>query len=123
MFKFKKESEYDNIEYKEHILNLDKDKLEHHITQMNNRLYLGQGVCQYIIGISDNGDIIGLQYKQILISLNNLLLISSELKINCENIHIIYFKPFNNYIIIIKFKSENNKYIYPEFIIQDENDY
>ena len=37
---------------------------------MNNRLYLGKGECYYIIGISDNGGIIGLQYKNILISLH-----------------------------------------------------
>ena len=69
MFKFRKECENDSIEYKENILCMNKNKFERYLTQMNNRLFFGNGKCYYFIGLADNGDIIGLKSWELLISL------------------------------------------------------
>ena len=65
----KLESEqYDgNIEYKRELINLDEDTLQCRITQMKYRIYEGSGEAFYFIGVTDDGNMIGLnenEYKE-----------------------------------------------------------
>ena len=122
MFKFRKESENDSIEYKENILYMNKNKFERYITQMNNRLFFGNGRCHYFIGLADNGDIIGLKSWELLISLFHLLNIVSQLDVVCDKIKIIYFHQVKSHILIVNIKSENDRYLSPEFITYSESD-
>ena len=72
------------------MLNMNKEKFERYITQMNSRLFFGKGKCNYLIGVSDNGNIKGLKSWEILISLFHLLSIISQLeKVYCKNIKIV----------------------------------
>ena len=123
MFKFRKESETDCIEYKENIIKMYKDKFERYITQMNSRLFFGKGKCHYIIGVKDNGDIKGLKSWELLVSLFNLLSIISQLeKVYCQNVKVILFKKINLHIMIVNIISDNPKYSSPSFITYSESD-
>tara|TARA_Y100000991_G_scaffold215282_1_gene205204 strand:- start:1272 stop:1661 length:390 start_codon:yes stop_codon:yes gene_type:complete len=123
MFKFKKERENNCIEYKETITDMNKEKFERYVTQMNSRLFFGKGKCYYLIGIKDNGDIKGLKSWEVLVSLFHLLSIIYQLeKVYCENIKIILFKKLKSYIMIININSNNTKYLSPEFITYSESD-
>lgn len=123
MFKFKKESETDCIEYKENIIKMYKDKFEHYITQMNSRLFFGKGKCKYIIGVKDDGSIKGLQSWELLVSLFHLLSIISQLdKVYCKNTKVILFKHLKLYIMIVNIVSDSPKYSSPSFITYSESD-
>ena len=123
MFKFKKESESNCIEYKENIVKMNKEKFERYITQMNSRLFFGKGKCYYLVGVSDNGNIKGLKSWEVLISLFHILHIISQLeKVYCKNIKIILFENIKLYIMIVNIQSENPKYLSPEFSTYSESD-
>jgi len=123
MFKFRKESETDCIEYKENITQMNNDKFERYITQMNSRLFFGKGQCYYFIGVKDNGSIKGLKPWEILISLFHLLSIMSQLdKVYCDSARVILFKNLKSYIMIVSVISDNVKYSSPDFITYSESD-
>ena len=123
MFKFKKEKENNCIEYKENITEMNKEKFERYITQMNSRLFFGKGKCYYLIGVKDNGDIKGMKSWEVLVSLFQLLSIISQLdKVYCKNIKIILLKKIKSYIMIVNIHSDNLKYLSPEFITYSESD-
>ena len=48
-----------NIEYKLKLINKNTDKIEHLESQMRYRLNEGNGEAIYIIGVTDNGIIVG----------------------------------------------------------------
>lgn len=117
--KLSPESEYDNHEYKLHINNLDKNKIEHYITQLNYRLYIGNGICFYYLGVTDWGDCVGMSYDNVLKSYNNLTIIVNLLnkKLNTDAriiafklLHIDNLKNYTSYTLKIKIKSLDDKY-------------
>lgn len=115
--KFCKENEYNSIEYKRHISHLSKDKLERYATQMNYRLFNGKGNAIYLIGVDDNGEIIGLSYKKLLESIRNLMSICKE--INSTYKKIIIISNCNNFFSIVKIYSQNRVYTEPKYICFD----
>lgn len=66
------ESPAGNVEYKLKIINPSKQRFEHLVTQMKWRLGEGKGEAIYIIGIQDNGQLIGLSKEEMQDSLNIL---------------------------------------------------
>ena len=123
MFKFRKESETDCIEYKENLITMYKDKFERYITQMNSRLFFGKGRCYYFLGVKDDGSIKGLKSWELLISLFNLLSVISQLEqVYCEKAKVILFKKFKSYIMIVSIVSNHTKYSSPTFITYSESD-
>ena len=103
--KLDKEDEYGNIEYKRELLNLDEDTINKRMTQMKYRIYEGYGEALYFIGVTDDGNLVGLnedEYKQ---SIDNLELIATN--IDC-------------YIQKISESNKKNQYV-GEYLIR-END-
>lgn len=111
MLIFSQEEYYGNVEYKL-FFNYDKDnplkdqiRVEKYITQLNFRINEGSGVAIYIIGIKDNGFIIGLDEKKIaetmilLHYMTNKLLFKIDLIMKCK---------FNyKYFLIVKISNPN----------------
>ena len=94
-----------NIEYKSTLINISPDIFNRRVTQMKYRVYEGNGEAFYFIGVSDNGDLLGLNESDYNESVNNLKLIAE--KIDCN---------------IIKISESNNKNSFVgEFLIR-END-
>ena len=103
--KLDSEKEYGNIEYKRELLNLDQDKINKRITQMKYRIYEGLGEALYFIGVADDGTLLGLNNEEYIESVNNLILIASNIDCN-----------------VIKISESNKKNFYiGEFLIR-END-
>jgi GTPase len=115
--KFCKENEYNSIEYKRHISFLTKDKLERYATQMNYRLFNGKGNAIYLIGIDDNGEIVGLSYKKLLESIRNLISICKIIDATYKKIIII--SNHNNFFSIVKIHSQKKEYTEPKYICFD----
>ena len=104
-----KELEYGNIEYKLHLKNISQEKIIRYSTQMNFRLNEGNGTAYYIIGIKDNGCIVGLTNEILNDSINNLKKIANNLyplDINYDN-YIIKGK--NLYFTIVKLINKEYK--------------
>ena len=103
--KLESEKEYGNIEYKRELLNLDQYKINKRITQMKYRIYEGLGEALYFIGVADDGTLLGLNNEEYIESVNNLILIASNIECN-----------------VIKISESNKKNFYiGEFLIR-END-
>jgi len=103
------EKEYGNIEYKRELLNLDEDKINKRMTQMKYRIYEGLGEALYFIGVADDGTLLGLNNEEYIESVNNLILIASNIECN-----------------VIKISESNKKKFYiGEFLIRenDKNNY
>jgi GTPase len=97
------EKEYGNIEYKRELLNLDEDKINKRMTQMKYRIYEGLGEALYFIGVADDGTLLGLNNEEYTESVNNLILIASNIECN-----------------VIKISESNKKNFYiGEFLIRE----
>ena len=66
------EIESGNKEYKLKIIDKSINRLEKLASQLKWRLQEGNGFAEYYIGVADNGDILGINKKDYLVSLNNL---------------------------------------------------
>jgi elongation factor 1-alpha len=94
--KLDRENEYGNIEYKRELINLDEEKLNKRITQMKYRVYEGSGEAFYLIGVSDDGTILGLNETEYNESISNLEKISK--RIDCYIIKISEYIKNNNFV-------------------------
>jgi GTPase len=103
--KLDNEKEDGNIEYKRELINLDSDTLIKRTTQMKYRIYEGSGEAFYLIGVTDDGILLGLNENEYKESIANLEKISKN--IDC-------------YVIKISEHCKNNNYV-GEFLIR-END-
>lgn len=66
------ENDEGNIEYKLKLICKDKMRIEELISQMAYRLNEGSGECIYILGIQDNGELIGINDEDYKLSLENI---------------------------------------------------
>ncbi|KAJ3114458.1 GTP-binding protein 1 [Phlyctochytrium bullatum] len=73
------EIEEGNVEYKLKLVDPPPERIEHLITQMKWRLAEGSGEAMYEIGVSDNGELVGLSPEDLEASLETLRLMASEL--------------------------------------------
>jgi GTPase len=94
--KLEKEQDFGNIEYKRELINLDNDTFNRRITQMKYRIYEGSGEAFYLIGVSDDGTILGLNKKEYDESLMNLDKISKS--IDCYIIKVSEYNKNDNYV-------------------------
>ena len=84
--KYPKESEDGKVEYKLVLSNIDEDRLQELASQMKYRLEEGGGEAFYIIGVSDNGEVLGLSEDELNKSLEILSKIASI--INAKIVHV-----------------------------------
>ena len=86
------ERDYGNKEYKRYLINHPKNKpelfIEKRATQMLFRLIEGEGKALYLFGIEDNGDIRGMNKKQLDGTISNLKKIAKSIKANIKNFRI-----------------------------------
>ena len=77
---FKERKDFGNIEYKLKLNEMTNEKLEKKITKMKFRLKEGNGECHYYIGVEDNGNPLGINEKEMNISIEIIRKIVSEIE-------------------------------------------
>tara|TARA_B100001094_G_C17721683_1_gene572293 strand:+ start:261 stop:605 length:345 start_codon:yes stop_codon:yes gene_type:complete len=97
---FVKESNDGNIEYKLNLSNMSKIKFQKYSTQLKYRILEGTGTAIYIIGISDNGSIFGINNCDINNTINLFNYICKN--VNCSIDLILKCKYINKFFLIIK---------------------
>jgi elongation factor 1-alpha len=80
------ENDYGYIEYKQQLCNLTEDRLKHLINQMKFRLFEGNNMTIYIIGVHDDGTFIGLDDEKYNESIDNLRRMCKVLGANMKSI-------------------------------------
>lgn len=71
---FNPENETNNIEYKKTLVECDDEKMKNYANQMERRMgNSSRKTAKYIIGIMDNGDVIGLSDNDIMISIEKII--------------------------------------------------
>ena len=78
MLKYPPEDEYGNIEYKSKLVDKNEDRINGIATQMRYRTNEGSGEAIYVIGVSDNGDFVGVNDDEFTKSFNNLSLAADK---------------------------------------------
>lgn len=84
----KPEKYYGNREYKRNLLNYNISNIQKKASQMLFRIMEGNGKALYLIGIDDNGTIIGLNRKELDLSIELIKLISTEINSKIKKIYI-----------------------------------
>ena len=110
---FYSEPEKGNLEYKLHLRYFDYNKFQRYSTQLKYRILEGEGEAIYIIGINDNGHVMGLNQYEITETI-------SKFNYVCENvlckITLVIKSTFKNRVFLIfkviaKFDIENLPFI------------
>lgn len=78
MLKYPPEDEYGNIEYKSKLVDKNEDRIIGIASQMRFRTTEGNGESIYVIGVSDDGEVIGVDDDEFTESFNNLSLAASK---------------------------------------------
>lgn len=101
-----RESEYGNVEYKIYLIDKDDERIKSLASQMRFRVNEGNGEAKYIIGIKDDGNMVGIDKKTYIESYNTLTRVVKK----------------NNYALtlISEKKIEKNRYVY-EYLIREIN--
>ena len=73
MFLFEPEHDYGNVEYKAHMNRLVGVKRHRYISQIKYRIMEGEGVAYYVIGVRDDGKVIGLPRSNVERSLQTFM--------------------------------------------------
>jgi hypothetical protein len=69
-----------NCEYKLKLVDLSEDRFQHLVSQMHWRISEGAGVASYMIGIADNGTMVGLSDRNLRVSLDTLARMAAALQ-------------------------------------------
>ena len=104
------EIEEGNIEYKLKLLGKDEKRINNLTSQMRWRCDEGNGECIYLLGVADDGNLIGMTEKEYLETIKVVNLVANK------NQYIISIISKTKYIYV-----ENDKYIYEILIIFREN--
>lgn len=105
MSKLKKEDFYGNTEYKLFFTNMTPDKIEKYATQLKFRLIDGKGSALYLIGVSDDGHIIGLDNATINYHIDTMKKIAETVNSTVVNIDKNPVKDTNKQFLIIKIQA------------------
>jgi elongation factor 1-alpha len=108
----KPEKYYGNREYKRILLNNNNNNIQKKASQMLFRIMEGNGKALYILGIDDNGTIVGLNRKELSNSIKLIKLISSEINSKIEKIYI--YKGGKGHICSVHILLPKNKLNYLE---------
>lgn len=101
-----KESYYGNVEYKLNFFNMNDQKIKKYATQMKFRLIEGYGEAVYLIGVRDNGQIVGLTKEEIDRSKKMLELIAKEIDSKVVNSVVINVENSSQRILLANIKAE-----------------
>jgi GTPase len=85
-----KEIEEGNIEYKRYLINLDKDRLNQLVTQMNWRLNEGNNMAIYYLGVDDDGspyNMTTMEQEESISNINKIVSMNSSNIIMMETIY------------------------------------
>jgi len=102
---FSQENYYGNVEYKLLFNVRTKFRLDKYITQLNYRINEGNGYAIYIIGITDEGYVVGLD--------------DSTLKYNLELIHFMSNKINSKVSIVLNCKYENKDFFIVKIVSEN----
>jgi len=90
--KFPRENEIGKIEYKLILADLREDRLQQLASQMKYRIEEGGGEAIYVVGVSDEGDAIGLSKEDLQETLNSIERIASMINSKVAHKRIVEFK-------------------------------
>jgi elongation factor 1-alpha len=107
------ENDDGNIEYKRYLINLDDNKLEHLATQMNWRLYEGDNLATYYLGVDDDGTPYNLSNREKKETLENFMKLLDKTNSEITNFETIK----NNKNCYFKIDIRKKMEIYPEIRI------
>lgn len=101
------EQEFGNIEYKSKLIDKTADRIQEIATQMRFRVDQGYGEAIYVIGVSDEGDPVGVSDDDFTESFNNLSLAARENKYS---------------VTMLATKTLKNKKKVCEILVREKND-
>ena len=90
-YHFDNEKDWGNTEYKKGFYHMTSTKIKKYATQLKFRIIEGNGKAIYIIGLEDDGNIIGIKKKQLHNYKNIMIKICQEINagiLSCEIIDI-----------------------------------
>ena len=94
-----KESDWGNIEYKIAFIDMTLEKIKKYATQLKYRVIEGNGTALYMLGIRDNGNVVGIAKNSIEYTKNIMAKICSEVECSLEDV--IEISLTGDYSIII----------------------
>ena len=100
-YHFDHESYWGNIEYKQGFMHMTPKKIKKYATQLKFRVIEGNGNAVYIIGVKDNGDIMGIHNKHINNYINIMNKMCDEVEVEIESFKIITLSPNHKMMIFI----------------------
>lgn len=89
MFRIMGEDDYGKIEYKRQLTNMTNTKINKYATQMKFRLIEGNGEAIYLIGVKDNGVILGVENKNYLLYCKLMSKIAKEINSQVTDIKLV----------------------------------
>lgn len=110
------ENEEDNKEYKRHLKheNIDRGNIKNFFnkraSQMKNRLFAGEGKAVYMIGVEDDGNVEGISFDDIIITLKNIKEIAKIINARIKAIRI--YRGNNGFIATVRLFLENTEIEY-----------
>ena len=112
-----KEQYYGNVEYKLKFEYMNDLKIKKYATQMKFRIIEGNGEAVYLIGVQDNGQIIGLPKSEVEYSIDILKKIAQEIDSCIKQVIKINVENSDKKILMVTIKAEFN--IEDIFVLND----
>ncbi len=100
MFLFEPEHDYGNVEYKAHMNRLVGVKRHRYISQIKYRIMEGEGVAYYVIGVRDDGKVIGLSRSNVERSLQTFMKLIYALNYRIAQVLKCTYKHKRHFLII-----------------------
>lgn len=113
-----KEQYYGNVEYKLKFEYMNDTKIKKYATQMKFRIIEGNGEAIYLIGVRDNGQIVGQQESDIEYSLDILGRMADEINSNIKQVIKINVENSDKKILMVSIKAGFN--IEEIFVLNEE---
>ena len=105
MTEFPKEEYYGNVEYKVILNKMNASKISKYATQLKFRLNEGEGVAFYYIGVTDSGQIKGIEDQYIDEQIDYMNSILSEIKASIKHKKIVPVKNKKSKLIILEIEA------------------
>jgi len=103
--KINKENYYGNVEYKQELLDMDENKINKYATQLKFRIVEGKGKAIYLLGVQDDGTIIGVPNNKIEEYSDIMEAMSKEVDSSITDIVQIGIPDKVESIMLVKFKA------------------
>jgi len=99
------EKYWGNIEYKINFINMTSDKIKKYATQLKFRIIEGGGKAIYIIGVFDNGRVIGIKNQEVLACCDIMSKMCKEIDAKLKSKKVINLDNEKNLLVFV---IENN---------------